>query len=113
MTTEQLKTISRADLHKAKLLWDELSRLEDKYELGRAELYDMTFEPMDMKMQLSEQIEYTKEFLKRWDQAVDGLADLKDLTEEFQKFCTDNELPQWSADELLNNMVGTFIETVW
>jgi len=56
---------------------------------------------------LRNHIKYCTDFLNRWEADKENdEEDLYQLSEEYQKYCTDNKLPQMSADELQAELLG-------
>lgn len=72
------------------------------------------------KLDWSEQIDFLEDFIERWETAQaeadeehnkgnTGARDLAQMelnamTDELGAFCEENELPQWSADEILSQL---------
>jgi hypothetical protein len=61
------------------------------------------------KMTNEQQIQYLKDFIKKWESAEETFLENGleyPLIEEFRIFCEENNLPHISADELLSELLN-------
>lgn len=59
---------------------------------------------------MTKHIEYLKDFIERWENAEENFLENGlelPLIEEFRIFCTENNFPHISADELLARLLNT------